>query len=75
MNESSSRLTITRAIFLCPTVLGQRLKDEVLSTLHAHFDELGIGLAPAQTQEFVALLKIVRAHLRDVARKPENSGL
>lgn len=55
----------SRAFFLRPTALGQSLKDEVPRALLAHFDRIGLGLTPAQAQELIALLKIVRGHLHD----------
>ncbi len=55
----------SRAFFVRPTELGQRLKDEVPRALYAHFGNLNLGLNDTQEQELVTLLKIVRTHLRD----------
>lgn len=55
----------SRAFFLRPTALSQSLKDEVPKALYAHVGEIGFGLTPAQEQELVALLKIVRGHLHN----------
>ena len=53
----------SRAFFLRPTALSLSLKDEVPKALYAHVDKIGWGLTPAQEQELIALLKIVRGHL------------
>ncbi len=55
----------SRAFFVRPTELGQRLKDEVPRALYAHFETLNLGLSETQEQEIVTLLKVVRAHLSD----------
>lgn len=55
----------SRALFIHPTDLGQRLKDEIVGALYAHFGALDLGLSQMQEQELVTLLKLIRAHLSD----------
>lgn len=55
----------SRAFFIHPTDLGQKLKDEIVGALYAHFGALDLGLSQVQEQELVTLLKVIRAHLRE----------
>ncbi len=63
----------SRAFFLRPTALGQSLKDEVPRALYAHVEKVGFGLTPAQEQELIALLKIVRGHLHKDGAEVEDA--
>ena len=62
----------SRALFIHPTDLGQRLKDEIVGALYTHFGALDLGLSQVQEQELVTLLKLIRVHLRD-ERLTENT--
>lgn len=64
----------SRALFIRPTKLGERLKGEVPQALYAHFATLDLGLSQTQEQELVTLLKIVRTHLRDDEEVAENNS-
>lgn len=55
----------SRALFVHPTDLGQKLKDEIVGALYNHFGALDLGLSQVQEQELVALLKLIRVHLGD----------
>jgi MarR family transcriptional regulator, lower aerobic nicotinate degradation pathway regulator len=54
-----------RAFLVRATNQGEKVRPSVTQTLYAHFDHLDLGLDKDEQEKLVAMLKVIRQHLRE----------